>query len=776
MPSNADFLKKLAATFLVEAREHVQTLGACLIDLEKATDRDTQMPVIETLFREAHSLKGAARAVNAGKIERLCQTLESIFGNIKSGKATFSVETLDRLHREVTALGLLVEENAEVASADCGMRNAEGGTEVASADCGMRNAEGGTEVASADCGMRNAEGGTEVASTVRGTQKKKPEAASSGREGLSELPRSDIRVPSSSIDSVRIATSKLDAILVEAEELLGVKLAHAERMLEFKALTELVAERDRLRDETMPLARSLRQPDAVAAMPVELSSRLLALLDLEQENADAVGALITNLSHGMADDRRRLDTLVDRLLEDVKKTLMLPFENILAGFPKMVRDMARDTGKDIELKLSGTDIEIDKRILEQIKDPLLHLIRNSLDHGIEPPAERIRRGKPPRGVVTVAIAQTGGKVEIAVGDDGRGIDVAAVKAAAGEAATLQDQDAWHLVFRSGVTTSRKVTAISGRGLGMAIVHENVTRLGGTVGIASTAGAGTTVRIRLPLTLATLRGTVVRVAHRDFIIPTASVTRAVRVTRTAIRCVENRDSICLDGTTFSLVRLADVLALPPVQAADNNDAQVMVLILHHGHARMGFAVDQVSGEQEVLAKPLGRLLPRVRHVAGAALFGTGRIVPILSVPDLLQTAAGHAPATGLNPALDTTTIHVKRLLVVDDSITTRTLLQNILESSGYSVKTMPDGVAALAALHAEPFDLVVSDVEMPRMDGFELAKSIRAAPNLAELPVILVTARETQDDRERGIDAGANAYIVKSRFEQGNLLDVIGRLI
>ena len=753
---DAGFLKKLTATFLVEAREHVQTLGTGLLELEQAASRDAQLPLVETVFRELHSLKGAARSVNAGQIERLCQTLEGTFGDLKTGQCECSTEILDRLHQGVTVLGQLMD----------------------ALEAGESNGESRVEWK---------------------TPRSKIGVPASNAEDDPPIHNPQPAVPNqnSAADTIRIATTKLDAIFVQAEEMLGVKLAQAERTFQLRTLAGLVAERDRLWRETLPLVRNLRQKmearvdapgrgaDTRSVLP-ELPTRLLALLDRDREHAEAVSIQVADLVRTMADDQRRFDTVADRLLEDVKNALMQPFEATLAGFPKMVRDMAKDAGKEIDFHLSGTDIEIDKRILEKIKDPLLHVARNSVDHGIELPAERSRRGKASRGSLTLAISQAGGKVEITVSDDGAGMDVAAVKAAAVKAgsitaeaaAALRDQDAWQLVFGSGVSTSQQVTTVSGRGLGMAIVQEGVAKLGGTVSIESTPGVGTTVRIVLPLTLATLRGTLVRAANREFIIPTANVARVARVMRASIKHVENRDCICLDGTMLALIRLADVLGLVSDPTAGGNAAALTVLVLEHGPTRIAFAVEQVIGEQEVLAKPLGRLLPRVQNLAGGTVFGTGRVVPILSVPDLLQSAVGCARTTGLEAGPDAAaeTARARRLLVADDSITARTLLQSILESSGYSVKTAPDGAAAFDLARTEPFDLVVSDVEMPRMDGFELTKRVRAEPALGQLPVVLVTSRDADEDRERGLDAGANAYIVKSSFDQSNLLDVIGTLI
>jgi two-component system chemotaxis sensor kinase CheA len=763
MQPSPGLLKKLTAMFLVEAREHVQALGSGLLELSPSADREAMLPIVEKLFRGAHSLKGAARTINAGEIERLCQKLEAGFSDLKSGQCLLSAPALEELHRSVALLSQRVD-----------------------------TLEAGLPIA--DCGMRNAESGSKPPSATRNPPSAAPPSAIPERQ--SAVPQFTIRNPQSAIrneESVRIAITKLDAIFVQAEEMLAVKLVQAERASELRTLASLVAVRDRLWSESLPWVNALRQQVAVNSTSsadgkdgtvglLDLTTRLLTLLEQDREHTAAISATVAGLARSLASDRRRFDTLADRLLEDVKKTLMLPCSNILAGFPKMVHDLARDAGKEIQFHLHGTEIEIDKRILEQIKDPLVHLVRNSIDHGIEPPAERVRRRKTPLGSVSVTITQAGGKVEIQIADDGAGIDVAAVKAAAvqagviaaGDVARLPDQDARQLVFRSGLTTRREVTTVSGRGLGMAIVQEHVMKLGGTVGIESVPGAGTTVRITLPLTLATLRGTVVRVANREFVIPTANVARVLRITRASVRRVENRDSICLDGMSCALVRLAEVLGLAAGPSAGDLSPELTVLLLDHGQANLAFTVDQVLSEQEVLAKPLGPLLPRVRNLSGATVFGSGRIVPILSVPDLCLTAGGCTQSAVPGPAV--APVRPKRLLVADDSITTRTLLQNILESAGYEVQTAPDGAAAFNTLQSDQFDLVVSDVEMPRMDGFALAKRIRTEPKLAALPVVLVTAREAKEDRERGLDAGANAYLVKSGFDQTSLLETVRRLL
>jgi two-component system chemotaxis sensor kinase CheA len=410
-------------------------------------------------------------------------------------------------------------------------------------------------------------------------------------------------------------------------------------------------------------------------------------------------------------------------------------------------------------------------------------MRNAVDHGLESPEERRAKGKPPAGRIAVAVAhREGQKVELAVSDDGRGIDDAKVRAAAvrlgllpvEEAAGLDPGRALAMIFRSGVSTSDFVTDISGRGLGLAIVQEQVERLGGAVSCESRPEGGTVFRLLLPLTLASVRGLLVRLDERDFVLPAAGVRATLRVKPEQIRSVGNRPTIVAGGAALPLFHLRDLLELPPRPRPGAERFLQLVLLEGEGVA-IAVEVQEVLREQEVLVKGLGRQLRRVRNLAGVCLLGSGRLVPVLNVSDLVRSAlkAGEARAAVFAPAAPPA--EAAAVLVVEDSITARTLLRNILESAGYRVATAVDGVEALTRLKSEPFDLVVSDVEMPRLDGFGLTERIRADRKLAELPVVLVTALESRADRERGIEVGANAYIVKSSFDQSNLLEVLRRL-
>jgi two-component system chemotaxis sensor kinase CheA len=478
--------------------------------------------------------------------------------------------------------------------------------------------------------------------------------------------------------------------------------------------------------------------------------------------------------------------MVDILLEEAKKVLMLPFSSALEVLPKMARDLSRAQGKEVEFVLQGGDIEVDKRILEEIKDPLIHILRNCIDHGIESPAERERRQKPRCGSIVVAISPgDGNSVEIVVQDNGAGIDAEKVRDAAVKsgiiscevAEQLSDQEAIGLIFQSEVSTSETVSDISGRGLGMAIVREKVEKLGGHIAVETHLHHGTTFRIVLPLTLATFRGVLVQSAGQTFIVPTASVERVIRIHRDAIHSTGNTETVSMAGHTLPLLRLERVLGLATKKRDEERGPMQLALVVGQGEQQVAFGLDAVLNEQEVLFKGLGPQLVRVRNIAGATILGSGQVAPVLNVNDLLTAVNGAAPSFSV--VTEETVeegLQKKSILVAEDSITSRMLLKEILESAGYVVSTAIDGEDAFSALQKAQFDLVVSDVEMPRMNGFDLASKIRDDERYAHLPVVLVTGLESQTDRERGINAGANAYVVKGSFDQSNLLETIRQFL
>ena len=784
---NDDFLKKLLATFRIEAEEHLRAMSSLLLALEGSSGAGESQGRIETLFREAHSLKGAARAVNLAPIETVCQSLEDVLAALKNRRIAPSADLFDALHRVVDGLGgMLADAAAPQADFDNGR--------IASFTALLKRAQEGRAVAGRSAATTPASPPARRLGKGK-SKKKKPEVGASTTETMNAAPTASLeRASMAHAATVRVATAKLDTLLLQTEELLSVKYAVGQRADELRtlgdALNALKKEWAMVYRDARGMQRALEKTGGRNGKPAGLEKqqpemkKLIEALERGDLLARSFDNRVSLLAQAVEQDRRMLGGMVDNLLDDMKQILMLPFASLLEIFPKLVRDLARDKGKEVELRVQGAEIEIDKRILEEMKDPLIHLARNAIDHGIEAPVERRRRGKPARGKLVIAIApKNGSKIDILVSDDGAGIAAAKLKSAAvkhgvitrEDAEKLNEPDTLALVFHSGVSTSPIITDLSGRGLGLAIVREKVEKLGGTLSVESRPDAGTSFRIVLPLTLATFRGLLVHVNERVFVVPAASVEQVVRVKEDDIKTVENRETIQRDGRTLALVRLADVLELPRRAAKAEAASGAAAVILGLGAERVAFRVDGVQGEQEILVKSLGAPLMRVRNIAGATILGTGMVVPILNVPDLMKSAvkAAAAPAAA---AVEETAARRKFILVAEDSITARTLVKNILEAAGYDVKTAVDGAEAFGLLKTEKFDLVVSDVEMPRMDGFDLTAKIRADKNLSELPVVLVTALESREHRERGIDVGASAYIVKSSFDQSNLLEIIRRLI
>ena len=481
--------------------------------------------------------------------------------------------------------------------------------------------------------------------------------------------------------------------------------------------------------------------------------------------------------------------MIDDHLEAMKNILMLPVSSIIEGFPKFIRDLARSQGKEAELIVHGKEIEVDKRILEELKDPLIHLIRNCIDHGIKKHAGEKQLSEQSHGKVTLSFNATESRhLEIIISDKGVGVDIDKVRKAAIKAGVvdkdslenLNSQETLMLIFQSGVTTSQMITDISGRGLGLAIVREKVEKLGGSVSVESQPDSGTTFHLLLPLTLATFRGIIVRLGELLYALPTIHVERAVRVNREEIKTVENKETIVIDGKLLTVVNLRNALGISNENNSasnkkDNSGEFIQLLVLVHAEKRIAFIVDEILEECQILVKELGKQLNRVRNISGATVIGSGKVVPVINVSDLMKSA-GKVSAAKVITSERKTPEKIYKLLVAEDSITSRTLIKNILESAGYSVETSVDGVDAFTKALVGKFDLIVSDVDMPRMNGFELTAKIRKDKKLDELPVVLVTALESREDREHGIDVGANAYIVKSSFDQSNLLDVIKKLL
>jgi two-component system chemotaxis sensor kinase CheA len=743
-----EFLQELMRTFREDAEERIRLLSQAVVELEGAGTGEAAMAPLESLYRETHSLKGASGAVEQKQMESVCQHLESVLAALKQGELKITQALVDALSDTVDCLHSLLA--AESGSDRLAAELVERLTFLAIPAPDRAAPWPGRQEPPQPVAV------TPVAAPVTDTRQ---EAAQAAR----------IADPVAAVENVRVSTAKLECIMLQAEEFIAVKLATAQRSA---ALADV-----RSRLETWK--RELRQIH-VSGDP----DRLQEFLEWTTALVDGLVTDVRMLSKSADNEKRTIGPMVDELLDGMKSVLMLPFSSLLSSFPKMVRDLARNSGKEVDLAITGADIEIDKRIIENLKDPLVHILRNGVDHGIETPEVRERSGKPARGRIGIVVSQLeNNKIELCVSDDGSGIDTERLRAVAlreglrtqKQLEEMSEADLVRLAFTSGVSTSLEVSTVSGRGLGLAIVEQKTRQLGGSVSVETRPGQGTLFRIHVPATLATARGILAQVSDWLFVVPVVGVDRVIRVRREDIRMIENRETIQVEGQTLPIFYMNEVLELPLKPQRTITD-QLQVLVLGSGTNRVAFAVDRIVDEQEVLVKALGPQLVRVRNVAGVTVMGSGKVVPILNVVDLVNSATAKS-ARGKRQAGDSTEgVAKKAVLVVEDSITSRMLLKNVLESAGYYVRPTVDGLDALNALGEEQFDLVVSDIEMPRMDGIELTRKIRADQRLDRLPVVLVTAMESQEDKERGLDAGANAYLTKSSFTQGTLLKTARSLL
>ena len=745
------FLQELRATFAVEAQEHVATMSAQLQSLQQGDP--AQPSALEAMFRAAHSLKGAARTVELGEIEGLCQSLEDVFAHWRKQGSGPGPAAQDQLHLAFDTLTTLL------AGGSGALR------QPSPALAQQRQAL--RRLAMTTAGSS----GTSLFAPARATAVTVPAAA----DGTAAPPAPPAPAPEPRSDeaTVRVSVARLEAQLRLAEEMLGLKLASAQRLADWQAhaaqLPQWQQAHKRIEADLGQL-RARAQDDAALA-------RALELIDWSARFVDTQAAQMAAATRGARRAQDEAAKQIDDLLDNARTLFALPFASISAPFAKLVRDLCREQGKQAQLVQRGEQIELDKRILQEIKDPLLHLLRNAVDHGVEPAGQRQQRGKPASATLVLEVTRTEDhKVRIVLSDDGRGLDAAALRQAAAkagllaqdEAARLDEPAAHALVFLSGLSTAAAVTPVSGRGLGLAIVREKVERLGGDVQVHSSA-AGTRFSLTLPARWTAFRGILVEVCERRLLVPTAAVQRVARVAAADIRSVEGRSTVAVGARTLALVELDRVLELPARPSRDQALRQVVVL--GHEEQAIAFVVDAVLDEREVLTKPLVHPLVRVRNVAAAAVLGSGELVPVLHVADLLRSARALALQSGPEPAPR----QQRTVLLAEDSITSRLLLTSILETAGYRVTTAVDGLDAWAKLRSEVFDLLVSDVEMPRLNGFDLTSRVRADQQLAPLPVVLVTALQTPQDEERGWAVGANAYIAKGNFDQNRLLEAVARL-
>ena len=510
-------------------------------------------------------------------------------------------------------------------------------------------------------------------------------------------------------------------------------------------------------------------------------------LNKEIIRVEQFGENLKQIQVSTAEDSARLELIANKMEEGIRSIRLLPLSTIFNLFPRMVRDLAKQQKKNIRLVMEGEDTTADKYILEEMKDPLMHMIRNAIDHGIEKPTNREIAGKPRTASIWLRAYQTAQNIIIEVIDDGKGLDIEAIKQRAiekgihnsEELENMTQEQIYSLIFSSGFSTSTMITDVSGRGVGLDVVKTNIEKLKGTIHVESQPGNGSTFRIRLPITMATTRVLIVFVDDRVYAIPVEFVKTSILVDESEIFNLEGKETIILQGEPVSIIRLSALLDInyevktrnSKVIKKDNKSLHCIIISV--GDEKLGLIVDALIDEQEVVLKPLGGVLKRVRNVSSATILGTGEVCIILNPSDLIKSVKTKT-TTFANQKIVEESKEPQKILLVEDSITTRTQEKRILEGAGYHVVTAVDGVDAYTRLTSEQFDAIVADIEMPNMDGFVLTEKLRKDSKYKDIPIILVTSLSSDEDKRRGLEVGANAYITKGGFDQKVLLDTIKR--
>jgi two-component system chemotaxis sensor kinase CheA len=740
--------KRLLATFREEATDHIEALDRelkAIMSSARGNGRvpEENRPRLEVLFRVMHTLKGAARSVRFSEIEHLCQDSEVLLRGIIRGDISLTENNLAGLKHSVERLQEMVFVERARSQIPAGEAAASVGREP---EAGAASSIPPPSVAEPAAPTASA-AAPPPASPVEG----KRETATASRE----------------FESVRVDVGRLDRLVMVAEDLLLPSLVVSDRI---RAAKQLMEEIRGLRSDFTSISGGRSQDDRVSRNTVANS-----LKQIEANTRRLMFALI--------EDQRALKMSVNELFQEVRQARMLPAASMLAAFPAMVRDICRETGKQAEWRVVDSGAELDRKVIELIKDPLIHLVRNAIDHGIEPPEERKAAGKPAQGAIVVLIsAKEGSRVAVEISDDGRGMSIPALKDAAirsrnvvaKQVQSLTDDEVIDLAFRAGVSTSPVITSISGLGMGLAIVREQMERIDGKVAVRTVPGRGTTITLELPGTVASYRGLLVAAGKSKLLWPAEAVERVVGISKqTAISGMQS-GLISLDSETIPFAQLAAMMDIEAADPAGDARRRLPCVVAKSGLRRAVFLVDAVVGESEALIKDLPLPLRRVRHISSAGLLSNGEAVLVLRASDILASVQEFRAKEKSSQAIAAD--RPMRVLVVDDSITTRTMERNLFEAAGYTVTVAIDGADAWSILQTEEVDIVVSDIDMPRMNGFDLTAKIRADTRLADLPVVLVTALESRDDKERGIQIGANAYVLKSSFDQSNLLEIVGRLI
>lgn len=765
----------LLELFKLEAEAHCAALSEGLLALEKSPDNRA---VVEPLMRAAHSIKGAARIVGLDVIVSLAHTMEECFLAAKSGKEVLRPARVDQLLKGVDIL----DEVRGLAEADLAGWTQAQADRIASLVAQLQ--------APAESDPAASPPETKPTPPIQQVSVVPSQTNSSSSIEFSPTPAVPVAhsaaAPSSG--TVRVAAGVMNRILflagdstVEANRLQELRVLIGSLKARERKLDNAVEDlRERLRGTPVPLIEAgVNSPDSGA-----VHGRLEAAFQNVASATSSVQSALNEQATRFDEAFRRMEELSGAIYSEVLRSRMRPFSEGVAAFPRMVRDIARQLEKKVELKILGESVEVDRESLQKLESPLTHMIRNSLDHGIELPAERAAVGKPETATITLTARHQSGSLVIEVRDDGRGIDPEKVRSKIVErgmvdaptSARLTRPELLEFLFLPGFSTKQAVTELSGRGVGLDVVQSTVREISGSVTLDSELGRGTRFTIRLPVTRSVIRAAIVRIGGELFAVPLARLDRVLLLAESEIHPVQGRLQFTLEDASVGLVHATEVLGgVPSSKSAES----IPVLVIGEGDDRCGLIVEEVRGEEDLVVRPLDVRLGGVAHIAASAIRSDGEPVFVVDVDDLvrsLKVALQGGRLLGIAEAQAEIRRAKKRILIVDDSITVREVERQLLMRRGYEVDVAVDGREGYSTLRAGRYDLMVTDVDMPRMTGIELIRAVRREAKFADLPIIIVSYKDRESDRVAGLEAGASAYLTKSSFQDDSLIRTVENLI
>ena len=757
-------MQEILEDFLIEASEMVEQLDQNLIELE---NNPTDLELLNKIFRVAHTIKGSSSFLNFDILTHLTHNMEDVLNKARHGDLIITPSIMDVVLESIDLMKALLETIQEHNT------DADSGIEIS--DCVKKL----QDISSNQFDTPKAKKSTakKPATSTKPDAKPATKPAKSPKSAQADTESTPANM---SADEVNAEIARLLAERQAADKAKRAqkKQNQAPQTLEANKESKEAKEKpskDSKHDEAKSSA--IEQTVRVDVKRLDHLMNLIGELVLGKNRLSRIYGDIEERYDGerFLEEFNQVVSSISAVTTDlqlaVMKTRMLPISKVFSKFPRMVRDLSRELGKDIELVISGEETELDKSIVEKISDPLVHIIRNSCDHGIEARAERESAHKSATGTIDLRAYNEGNHIVIEINDDGKGLDTESIKAKALEknlinerdAETMSEKEAFNLIFKPGFSTAATISNVSGRGVGMDVVKTNIEKLNGVIEIESKKGIGTTLKLKIPLTLAIIQALLVAIQEEYYAIPLSSVLETVRISQDEIYSIDGKSVLRLRDEVLSLVRLSDIFDVKTILESNND---VYVVIVGLAEQKIGIIVDYLVGQEEIVIKSLGYYLKGTDGIAGASVRGDGKITLIVDVPAMMEMAKNVKTNAHTTQAEQTSPIKSSpsdyRLLLIDDSLTDLNILKKLIAPLGLTIVEATNGLEGLEILKnsTKPFDAVLVDIEMPKMDGYTFASEVRKYNKFKNLPLIAITSRSSKSDRMRGVECGMTEYITK----------------